>query len=68
MENVTAFPKVVVATTKVGIFKQITTAAGWELNGDPVVVATTKVGIFKQITTVYKNIANNGQLLLLPQR
>ena len=41
---------VVVATTKVRIFKQITTKDDGSLNGF-VVVATTKVRIFKQITT-----------------
>ena len=42
---------VVVATTKVGIFKQITTRRRTNEVGNMVVVATTKVGIFKQITT-----------------
>ena len=42
---------VVVATTKVGIFKQITTNQSKIIGLRTVVVATTKVGIFKQITT-----------------
>ena len=42
---------VVVATTKVRIFKQITTSFGAEHSREVVVVATTKVRIFKQITT-----------------
>ena len=42
---------VVVATTKVGIFKQITTRRMQRTFAPAVVVATTKVGIFKQITT-----------------
>ena len=46
---------VVVATTKVGIFKQITTAEPHDNNFTIVVVATTKVGIFKQITTCVPN-------------
>ena len=59
---------VVVATTKVGIFKQITTLCRVEHFSKPVVVATTKVGIFKQITT-FPNLHNNDkELLLLPQR
>ena len=45
-------PFVVVATTKVGIFKQITTFLLLRLFYRSVVVATTKVGIFKQITTL----------------
>ena len=42
---------VVVATTKVHIFKQITTQPCMLEFLSPVVVATTKVHIFKQITT-----------------
>ena len=59
---------VVVATIKVGIFKQITTAIIFSVKSLTVVVATTKVGIFKQITT--DSLVDRGLnvLLLLPQR
>ena len=43
--------QVVVATTKIDIFKQITTQRGEMLEQRSVVVATTKIDIFKQITT-----------------
>ena len=59
---------VVVATTKVGIFKQITTHSAPPLLSVLVVVATTKVGIFKQITTKRKVTPSGLGLLLLPQR
>ena len=42
---------VVVDTTKVDIFKQITTSLVLGILVDYVVVDTTKVDIFKQITT-----------------
>ena len=59
---------VVVATTKVGIFKQITTTYGDHRVRRFVVVATTKVGIFKQITTTVTWHVLVLLLLLLPQR
>ena len=43
---------VVLDTTKVQIFKQITTLLHKNLNRKRVVLDTTKVQIFKQITTV----------------
>ena len=43
---------VVLDTTKVQIFKQITTNAVFILVGFVVVLDTTKVQIFKQITTI----------------
>ena len=43
--------KVVVATTKIDIFKQITTYLSFVGHLNLVVVATTKIDIFKQITT-----------------
>ena len=43
--------KVVVATTKIDIFKQITTINKTIFHTQLVVVATTKIDIFKQITT-----------------
>ena len=60
--------EVVVATTKVRIFKQITTHRTGRFQGCKVVVATTKVRIFKQITTIDKWFRRLGMLLLLPQR
>ena len=60
--------RVVVATTKVGIFKQITTAICSPFVANMVVVATTKVGIFKQITTQRRSYTDSAALLLLPQR
>ena len=59
---------VVVATTKVGIFKQITTYKHIKKKEWYVVVATTKVGIFKQITTDEVDNSTVSVLLLLPQR
>ena len=59
---------VVVATTKVGIFKQITTYKHIKKKEWYVVVATTKVGIFKQITTEALIKYTLRELLLLPQR
>ena len=59
---------VVVATTKVHIFKQITTCARVYIMRVRVVVATTKVHIFKQITTLILMCAYHNSLLLLPQR
>ena len=59
---------VVVATTKVGIFKQITTDVPHWCRDCNVVVATTKVGIFKQITTQLGYFDRIFLLLLLPQR
>ena len=59
---------VVVATTKVGIFKQITTSQLRSVSLSRVVVATTKVGIFKQITTSVNDLRAAFALLLLPQR
>ena len=59
---------VVVATTKVGIFKQITTDDFVSAHRLKVVVATTKVGIFKQITTECRYFVARSALLLLPQR
>ena len=58
---------VVVATTKVRIFKQITTGAAIGISRN-VVVATTKVRIFKQITTHVDTVPCMRELLLLPQR
>ena len=62
------FKTVVVATTKVGIFKQITTFKTPTAIAPCVVVATTKVGIFKQITTNFQMGYTPTKLLLLPQR
>ena len=59
---------VVVATTKIDIFKQITTQWLCNLFYSQVVVATTKIDIFKQITTQFDNRKNVAPLLLLPQR
>ena len=59
---------VVVATTKVHIFKQITTSNSFTFQADKVVVATTKVHIFKQITTAREVAVKIKELLLLPQR
>ena len=50
-----SLPEVVVATTKVHIFKQITTIGYQQQQHRNVVVATTKVHIFKQITTEKKS-------------
>ena len=47
---------VVIDTTKVDIFKQITTHGGEERRQGEVVIDTTKVDIFKQITTHYSYI------------
>lgn len=59
--------QVVVATTKIDIFKQITTRLPQVQKPTHVVVATTKINLFKQITTscsfYYKII-----VLLLPQK
>ena len=60
--------KVVVATTKVRIFKQITTGSRKSTFRLLVVVATTKVRIFKQITTAMASQRTSRALLLLPQR
>ena len=51
IDSVTTVDAVVVATTKVRIFKQITTPLVVIVVLLLVVVATTKVRIFKQITT-----------------
>ena len=59
---------VVVATTKVRIFKQITTNCPLSNSITLVVVATTKVRIFKQITTYQYQGQMSQTLLLLPQR
>ena len=59
---------VVVDTTKVDIFKQITTVNGFINLTFSVVVDTTKVDIFKQITTVSSGDHNRSTLLLIPQR
>ena len=47
---------VVVDTTKVDIFKQITTLCKDDNVGWQVVVDTTKVDIFKQITTIMMDV------------
>ena len=60
--------QVVVATTKVHIFKQITTLVQDTRRQRTVVVATTKVHIFKQITTALGYELTPLALLLLPQR
>ena len=59
---------VVVATTKIDIFKQITTRIEFNDRYVVVVVATTKIDIFKQITTQVFNLVFHVLLLLLPQR
>ena len=59
---------VVVDTTKVDIFKQITTSLVLGILVDYVVVDTTKVDIFKQITTYFVVIFHPFALLLIPQR
>ena|GEM_PF-3492261 len=43
--------QVVIATTKIDIFKQITTVGYDGTEKTEVVIATTKIDIFKQITT-----------------
>ena len=48
------FRLVVVDTTKVDIFKQITTFLRYHKVPQSVVVDTTKVDIFKQITTAWR--------------
>ena len=48
--------KVVIDTTKVRLFKQITTRDGWVIDDEGVVIDTTKVRLFKQITTHPWNI------------
>ena len=65
---VDTFTDLVVAdTTKVRIFKQITTSFVTDIQLD-VVADTTKVRIFKQITTALIKRVNAGKLLLIPQR
>ena len=59
---------VVVATTKIDIFKQITTRIEFNDRYVVVVVATTKIDIFKQITTSGMVRYSWRKLLLLPQR
>ena len=58
---------VVADTTKVRIFKQITTSFVTDIQLD-VVADTTKVRIFKQITTASIIITCSNELLLIPQR
>ena len=59
---------VVVNTTKVRFFKQITTRFCQQRYILMVVVNTTKVRFFKQITTHIKKTYENNVLLLIPQR
>ena len=59
---------VVADTTKVQIFKQITTRTASMQRGVLVVADTTKVQIFKQITTPRIYQSNGIGLLLIPQR
>ena len=59
---------VVVDTTKVRIFKQITTCGHELAILMLVVVDTTKVRIFKQITTICRTCTCKSRLLLIPQR
>ena len=59
---------VVADTTKVRIFKQITTRLQEQTYDTIVVADTTKVRIFKQITTTQVNHMYGRQLLLIPQR
>ena len=54
---------VVLDTTKVQIFKQITTYAWYKVHYRCVVLDTTKVQIFKQITTYNKAIFDNDVVL-----
>ena len=59
---------VVIDTTKVRLFKQITTDASSLRTLHVVVIDTTKVRLFKQITTdvIKSNLLK--KLLLIPQR
>ena len=59
---------VVADTTKVQIFKQITTDVPQTSLGNYVVADTTKVQIFKQITTRLQAQTYDTMLLLIPQR
>ena len=59
---------VVIDTTKVRLFKQITTAVGSIVGGLLVVIDTTKVRLFKQITTFMEQRLDKLMLLLIPQR
>ena len=61
-------PQVVVDTTKVRFFKQITTQKQEVVQHLPVVVDTTKVRFFKQITTKSAFYYATYKLLLIPQR
>ena len=56
--NFNYYRQVVLDTTKVQIFKQITTATGKNLPTPVVVLDTTKVQIFKQITTYIQQYNN----------
>ena len=60
--------QVVIATTKIDIFKQITTSVLSGATHTKVVIATTKIDIFKQITTMLNLKMMKMRLLLLPQR
>ena len=59
---------VVLDTTKVQIFKQITTAVAMGACRPLVVLDTTKVQIFKQITTDYVRTNKRVQLFQIPQK
>ena len=59
---------VVLDTTKVQIFKQITTPNYETKTKNQVVLDTTKVQIFKQITTPCSQQEENRQLFQIPQR
>ena len=59
---------VVIDTTKVRLFKQITTDGDCPDCGGEVVIDTTKVRLFKQITTPSEQQHYHRPLLLIPQR
>ena len=59
---------VVIDTTKVRLFKQITTQAKTLKKQNEVVIDTTKVRLFKQITTELWQYGYMFPLLLIPQR
>ena len=62
------YRQVVLDTTKVQIFKQITTLEKVNPHILGVVLDTTKVQIFKQITTIAKQKLANMKLFQIPQR
>ena len=59
---------VVLDTTKVQIFKQITTQSAATNAAATVVLDTTKVQIFKQITTSRGGLGSGFSLFQIPQR